>query len=755
MPRTAKDKPAESSAHKGKSKAAAERTRKHIPQACDVCRASSLGVVLRQRRGRQCTWLKGTVRKPRTEAHFEALRKQVDSLQAYCRALEERVAICSCRTKSESDSLSRPLASFDEEDEENDFGDQQADGAWEGARGEDVEEEELDDIAQELCIPAQDLKLGERELESHGITAPFRFLADSIDNPPAPPKSSQLSEKNAISHAADTYVFTLDGSNEFDPTFQWARYLPKEVPLSRQEHDRILDLLFKFFTMWCMRVVPSLFLRDMHRHLSVPGSSPPPKTTHYSPMLHNALIALASGFSDDPRIRDLRARQYFADAAKRCIEAECMKPNISVVHALSILASFHSTQGDQMLGYLYFGMSARISQALGLCMDAQPWVKAGRITAADMQDRGWAYWTTFTQDVCWSLYVGREFSLPAPSETVPVPFVDTASDQIAWSYSNSGLDPQANYLSSTFSATCDLLLIARKIMKIVNRLAKVSGRRDLINDHMISEIDVKIHAWKSRLKPEVEINASNRDFATPHKLMLHCMYWWSFILLHRPFFHRKAKPMHGSDPEVDHVKLCKRAAENLMDLVQSYRSLYSLRYVPMTMIQVVFSAGTVYLLLAARSLSGARIGHTTLTASLAQTDLCIDYLHEIAKSWSCATAIANILHGLKADRIGLLLRRRGMDITQQPLDEPAPAVPAAAAEAMDFNIFSALDSGTNYDSEMWNLLGMVGGETLSAVPFVPFDMGYQDVESPALRDDEAGARDMNMDMDALWKELWP
>lgn len=80
-------------------------------------------------------------------------------------------------------------------------------------------------------------------------------------------------------------------------------------------------------------------------------------------MLHNALVALATAFSDDPKIRDSKSRQYFADEAKRLWETEAAKPNIAVVHALSILASFHSTNGEQTIGYMYFGMSARLSQA--------------------------------------------------------------------------------------------------------------------------------------------------------------------------------------------------------------------------------------------------------------------------------------------------------------------------------------------------------------------------------------------------------
>lgn len=120
---------------------------------------------------------------------------------------------------------------------------------------------------------------------------------------------------------------------------------------------RLLDLLFKFFTSWCLRVVPALFLRDMYRALSVPASQTPPKTPHYSPMLHNALIALAAAFSDDPHISDLATRQKFATVAKGYIDLECQRPNICVVQALSLLGSFHSSQGDENLGYMYFGES--------------------------------------------------------------------------------------------------------------------------------------------------------------------------------------------------------------------------------------------------------------------------------------------------------------------------------------------------------------------------------------------------------------
>lgn len=72
-------------------------------------------------------------------------------------------------------------------------------------------------------------------------------------------------------------------------------------------------------------------------------------------MLHNALLALATAFSDDPSLRNNRTRTCFAKKAKEFLEPECLKPNLSVVNALNALASFHSSLGEQTLGYLYFG----------------------------------------------------------------------------------------------------------------------------------------------------------------------------------------------------------------------------------------------------------------------------------------------------------------------------------------------------------------------------------------------------------------
>ncbi|KAJ7277435.1 hypothetical protein C8J57DRAFT_1309251 [Mycena rebaudengoi] len=579
-------------------------------------------------------------------------------------------------------------------------------------------------ISQELCVPTENLKLEDRDLLLHGITAPFRFAT----TPRSPVSQSPESLDNT-----EAYVLMVDGVDEihYKPDFDWSRYLPAQVPLDRREHDKILDLCFKFFTMWCMRIVPALFLRDMHRALSVPRSQQPPKTPHYSMMLHNALIALASAFSDDPRVRDLKSRQYFAAAAKNAIEEECQKPNISVVHALSILGSFHSSQGEQMLGYMYF---------VGLAVDASAWVRSGLISHDDMLDRNWTYWTTLSQDACWSLYVGREVTLPPPPDhqTIPIPFIDSDMDETPWYYPQANMAPQPNYLSRTFAASCELLAIARRIMTVI----------------------VQLNSWRGQLAPEVDITTANRATSTPHRIMMHCTYWWAFILLHRPFFHRKVRQIHGSDREVDHDKLCKRSAENIMELLSTWRSLYTLRYAPITLVQVIFSCGTIFLLLAAQAASGLLVAKGTLKAALSDAELCIQYLFEIGKSWPCATNIGGILRSLLQEQLHLILARnssndastagessRRLNMPPSPASTLSPSqlaassvsasvISQAAAEAHTSTsslgssdqpevVFSFSDLFSHQSgmtaSETSGLLAMLGGETIPSAPFIaPF-----------------------------------
>jgi hypothetical protein len=97
---------------------------------------------------RQCSWGRVTsARKPRTEAHFEALQKRADSLQAYVDGLEEVLSNCVCQDvaahlqqlKLREPIMKQPTPPTDESDTD----------------GYDSDES----ITQELTVPLQRLKV--------------------------------------------------------------------------------------------------------------------------------------------------------------------------------------------------------------------------------------------------------------------------------------------------------------------------------------------------------------------------------------------------------------------------------------------------------------------------------------------------------------------------------------------------------------------------------------------------------------------
>lgn len=132
--------------------------------------------------------------------------------------------------------------------------------------------------------------------------------------------------------------------------------LPLRRKLTHVTWSRLLGLLFRYFTSWGLRIIPKLFQRDMRRCLTIPSHSSPLKTAHYSPMLHNALLAVATAFSDNPVIKAPATRQRYADKAKSFLENECELPKLSAMTALSILANYYSSTNHPTLGYIYFGM---------------------------------------------------------------------------------------------------------------------------------------------------------------------------------------------------------------------------------------------------------------------------------------------------------------------------------------------------------------------------------------------------------------
>lgn len=78
-------------------------------------------------------------------------------------------------------------------------------------------------------------------------------------------------------------------------------------------------------------------------------------------------------------------------------------------------------------------------------------------------------------------------------------------------------------------------------------------------------------------------------------------------------------------------------------IATNWNNNFSIRYCPITIVQIIFSAGTVYVLSAIQAISGPRLGRVALSTSLDQIQQCIKYMDIIGESWDCANRVRDIL----------------------------------------------------------------------------------------------------------------
>jgi hypothetical protein len=95
-----------------------------------------------------------------------------------------------------------------------------------------------------------------------------------------------------------------------------------------------------------------------------------------------------------------------------------------------------------------------------------------------------------------------------------------------------------------------------------------------------------------------------------------------------------------------------------MELTGIWRKHFLLRYVPITMIQVVSAAATIFVVAAVQAVSGPRIAHGALESAEKSAGDAIQYLREVGESFASATNVADILQNLIQEQVQARKARR-------------------------------------------------------------------------------------------------
>ena len=112
-----------------------------------------------------------------------------------------------------------------------------------------------------------------------------------------------------------------------------------------------------------------------------------------------------------------------------------------------------------------------------------------------------------------------------------------------------------------------------------------------------------------------------------------------------------------------------------MELAGIWRKHFSLRYVPITMIQVISAAATIFVVAAVQAVSGPRIAHGALDLAEKNAGLAMEYLREVGESFASALNVANILQNLMQEQVQTRKARRSPGASPECGSHVPPTVP--------------------------------------------------------------------------------
>ncbi|KAG8740508.1 hypothetical protein FRC10_004201 [Ceratobasidium sp. 414] len=365
--------------------------------------------------------------------------------------------------------------------------------------------------------------LGAEGLSGH-VLPPVPAGSNVSDSPPAeipsasPPDSSMPATANQFAATVMyKYIFQINtalptneqpADTQLSLACHWNRYLPDldNTQFSRAEHDTLLSRCFKYGTSWLLGLVPEIFLHDMLYSLSSASSdshsTPQARLQHYTPMLHCAIMAFASAFSDDPTIRSRATREKFAVHAKRWLDEEIGQPVMGLVRSLALLAEYHCALGQREAGYMYMGMSIRATRAMISAGQRAEWVGQGIVSYPESTAREWHFWSTFAQGEFKQPYYAREVDnrwvqtslwtpdMPIPHSGVNLPFVESELDSQPWPTNPTETlvvnKNQPKMTTLTFLESCKLLVIATRILEAALPFQQsIQGDTAVLNLHLI------------------------------------------------------------------------------------------------------------------------------------------------------------------------------------------------------------------------------------------------------------------------------
>ncbi|GAA5839804.1 hypothetical protein JCM9279_005172 [Rhodotorula babjevae] len=433
---------------------------------------------------------------------------------------------------------------------------------------------------------------------------------DDQDSQPVPVGRLEFDGNGELRWHNETNAFS---SVPIDPFAVPPPPLCLPVPLADEVHAELVNAAFTWHF--------SAF-RLVEQQSFIEGLLDGRRSSIYSPFLHLAVLAIGSRYlaSAPPELcsppHDTASRgEIFANAALELLSTEIAAPTFSTIRGLMSLAIYFAGVAKPHQGWIYAGLAYRICDDFGLHLDAS--LPDGVNDELRMQRRR-LFWTCFTDDVNWSLCIGRPCKFDLDSVHQPeLELADPSSPAgsgAAWAY-ETRLQPIAWHISRLGYAHLGD--------------SAQQERRALVED-----------LWEKLRACVVppSLRAAGAASITPDVFELEVLYHLLVILLFKPFYISPASQELHALARAQ----CDSSSASVADLVKQYQAGPGLRFASNNVYHAIFHGGAMAAQVASRA-----DNWSTRARALDDVNVCVGALIEHAETWPSAALVASALAGVR------------------------------------------------------------------------------------------------------------
>jgi hypothetical protein len=412
-----------------------------------------------------------------------------------------------------------------------------------------------------------------------------------------------------------------------------------------------------------------------------------------SPLVFDALLALAAATSQEAQL--VAASGVLHESVRQRILASFVNgANIATIQALILVVLVDMGYNRVSMAYQMGGIACRMAIDLGLHTQLQPeFATAPPLRAGDgrrKQEQSRSLWACYVLDKILAAVLQRPPMLRAADIDAPRPSTMERDELDLWlgggaqAYLSPAytvrMESVKSHALSSFNAWCDLMVILERILDKVYRPAARRARMDSLHavdyDEIVVPIDTLLREWRSELPYHLQWSDDERPEEVnvgSHILTMRGWFYTCMLLLHRPrvpYLETPHSPdddaaealqqLQREDQKPAHVRLPKgvdatwQAATGINLLMEAYENIFSVRRFPSAWVYLVFQAATVHAGLACMAQSDIPLTRSNSRFSpgraeaMKRLDQCVNWLEQIASTWSTVSQHVDILRTLSA-----------------------------------------------------------------------------------------------------------